>query len=316
MHGALIVDKPEGPTSHDVVSWARRALGTRAVGHAGTLDPMASGILVLGVGEGTKLLQWMTSEDKEYETTIALGVETDTLDAQGRLMVEEAVPELSPSRVEHAALAFVGTYLQRAPAVSAIKQGGVALHERVRRGEQVIAPEREVVCRAIEVLAVRERAIDLRVRCGKGFYVRSLGRDLALALGTRGHLSALRRTRSGAFDVASALDGERLRSARSDEAQRAAVRAAVLTLPAAVDALAETGMVILRLDAAQSRDVAHGKRIAAPCAAIEHPIALLDPSGALIAIAAWESGALRVLRGFRVDVAAAGSAEGREEAEA
>ncbi|UJR81133.1 tRNA pseudouridine(55) synthase TruB [Sandaracinus amylolyticus] len=293
-HGVLVVDKPRGPTSHDVVAWARRALGTRAVGHAGTLDPMATGVLVLGIGEGTKLTPYLMSEDKGYETTIVLGAETDTLDAEGRVTSEHDVPALDRARVEAACARFVGTYLQRAPAVSAIKKDGVALHERVRRGEDVEAPEREVRCDAIDVLDVRAREIDLRVRCGKGFYVRSLGRDLARALGTGGHLGVLRRTRSGAFSVDDALSGELLQRARGgDEDARAQVRASLRSLEGALS-------TITRLDVGVSgaRELRHGRAFRIEEPAVREPIAALDEAGELVAIVRWNEGALRVVRGF------------------
>ena len=292
-HGVLVVDKPRGPTSHDVVAWARRALGTRAVGHAGTLDPMATGVLVLGVGEGTKLTSYLMSEDKGYETTITLGAETDSLDAEGRVVEEAEVPALELTAVERACVAFVGTYLQRAPAVSAIKRDGVALHERVRRGEVVDAPEREVRCDAIEVLAVRPGEIDLRIHCGKGFYVRSLGRDLSLSLGTRGHLSALRRIRSGAFAVSDALDGEVLVKARTDEGAREVVRGALLPLERAI-----ASMEPVVVGAAGARDLRHGKAFRAPEPRVREPLAALDDHGELVAIVRWVDGALRVVRGI------------------
>lgn len=293
--GVLVVDKPRGPTSHDVVAWARRALGTRAVGHAGTLDPMATGVLVLGVGEGTKLTTFLHADDKAYEATIELGAETDTLDAEGRVVEEVAVPALDRGAVEAAAARFVGTYLQRAPVVSAIKQGGVALHARARRGEVVEAPEREVRCDAIDVRDVRARAIDLVVRCGKGFYVRSLARDLARALGTRGHLGALRRIESGAFRVEGALDGEVLRRAREgDEGARARARGALRPLEGALD-----GMEAARVGAEGARALRQGKRWPWAEPARRAPIAALGARGELVAVVRWEAGALRVVRGFR-----------------
>jgi tRNA pseudouridine55 synthase len=213
--GLLVVDKPIGPTSHDVVQWARRVLGTSQVGHTGTLDPMASGVLVLGVGQGTKLMPHLGAEDKRYEATLRLGRGTRTLDAEGEVLERVRVPEgLTLERVREVAATFVGTLSQQAPDVSAIKVGGRALHERVRAGETVDAPFRDVVCHALEVHALSrsddpEGALDvtLALHTGKGYYVRSLGRDLALALGTVGHLVQLRRTRNGAFDVEGALDG-------------------------------------------------------------------------------------------------------------
>jgi tRNA pseudouridine55 synthase len=304
MDGVLVVDKPSGPTSHDVVRWARRALGTREVGHAGTLDPMATGVLVLGVGEGTKLLPFLMADEKEYETTLALGAETDTLDADGVIVERAPIAPLDREAVERAAASFVGCSVQRPPVFSAIKRGGVALYERVRRGEQVEAPEREVICRSIEVLRIEPDAIVLRVACGKGFYVRSLGRDLARALGTRGHLRALRRTRSGPFTVAAALPGAVLRAAYDgDLAARERVVGGLLPLARAVE-----GLGTLCVDARAARDLRHGRPTPAKKPARD-PIAVLGPEGELVAIARWTEGQLEVVRGFRSDVS--GQREGR-----
>lgn len=292
-NGVLVVDKPAGVTSHDIVGWARRALGTRAVGHAGTLDPMATGVLVLGIGEGTKLTSYLMGQDKQYDTTLALGVETDTLDADGVIVAEAPVQTLDVATVERAIRAFVGTYGQVAPRVSAIKQGGVPLHARVRRGEEVSAPEREVRCEGIDVLGIREGEIDLRVRCGKGFYVRSLGRDLARALGTCGHLRSLRRTRSGIFDVREALSGETLRRARQDESERAEVCAAVHPLVTSIESLST-----IEIDSAGVRELRCGRPIRWDEPARHEPIFALGPGPELVAIVRWREGALRVIRGF------------------
>jgi tRNA pseudouridine55 synthase len=291
--GVLVVDKPSGPTSHDVVAWARRALGTRTVGHAGTLDPMATGVLVLGIGEGTKLTSYLMGEDKEYETTLALGSETDTLDADGNVVAEAPVPVFDRAKIEHTLRDFVGVYGQVAPAVSAIKQEGVPLHAKVRRGEVVNAPEREVSCERIDVLGIREREIDLRVRCGKGFYVRSLGRDLARALGTRGHLRSLRRTQSGMFDVKEALSGELLRRAREDESERAKVRAAVRPLVQSIESMSK-----IVIDSAGVRELRCGRPLRYDEPAKHEPIFAIGPGPELVAIVRWSEGTLRVIRGF------------------
>lgn len=304
MHGVLVVDKPRGPTSHDVVARVRRALGTRAVGHAGTLDPMATGVLVVAVGEGTKLVRWLTADDKVYRATLALGAETDTFDAEGSVVERAAVPALSVERVRDAAEAFTGTFLQRAPAFSAIKVGGRALHERARRGEEVEPPEREVTAHRLEVLEVAGDRIELELEVSKGFYVRSLARDLARALGTRGHLAALRRTRSGAFDLRGALDGEVLeRAAAGDEGARSVVRG---SLRALADACARMPRAVLVGRAPD--DARHGRPIqlehargAEALAEGTEPIALLDERGALLAVGALRDARLHVVRGLRAE---------------
>jgi tRNA pseudouridine55 synthase len=228
----LVVDKPRGLTSHDVVAQARRALRTREIGHSGTLDPMATGVLVLVVGEATKLVAHLTAATKVYEATLRLGQATDSLDADGRPTEERPVPALSLEQVRAVAAGFVGEIEQRVPAVSAIKLAGKPLYARARAG-QVPAelPSRRVRLDALEVTAQREGELDLWLRCGKGFYVRALGRDLAAALGTVGHLSALRRLHNGFCSLEQAVEHAWLRAAaQGDEAARAQLRARLLPL--------------------------------------------------------------------------------------
>lgn len=299
VHGVLVVDKPRGPTSHDVVARVRRALGTRAVGHAGTLDPMATGVLVVAVGEATKLVRWLTEDAKSYRATVALGAETDTLDAEGQVVERAPIPaSLTLERARAVASErFRGTITQRPPAFSAIKVGGRPLHERARRGEVVEVPEREVTVHRLEVLALEGGALELSMDVSKGFYVRSLARDLARALETRGHLSALERTRSGPFELAGALEGERLwRAASGDEAAREEVRAALISLPAAC-----AGMERVVLDAEGVSDARHGRPVHAAVsdAPLEAPLALFDDSERLIAIGVRRGALIQVVRGLR-----------------
>lgn len=303
MHGVLIVDKDKGPTSHDVVACARRALGTRAVGHAGTLDPMATGVLVLAVGEATKLVAYLTAEDKAYEATIRFGMETDTLDADGEARSRAPFPEpFELEAMRTAARAFVGERDQVPPVVSAIKVDGVAMHKRARRGEQVVPEARRVTLRAVEVAAVRAEVgeIDVALACAKGFYVRAFARDLAASLGSVAHLTALRRTRSGCFEVAGALSSrEIIDASRGDVAAKARVRAALRS----IDEVAGLLFPHAILDEASTADALHGRRTALPptFAALEAGamVALFDRSGALIAIASVDGDGLRIVRGFR-----------------
>lgn len=295
VHGVLVVDKPRGPTSHDVVQRVRRALRTRAVGHAGTLDPMASGVLVVAVGEATKLVRWLTADDKAYRATIALGAETDTLDAEGEIVEEVPPGPIDLAAVQALAACFVGPQRQRPPAYSAIRVDGVRLHERARRGEEVEVPERDVVVHRLDVVRADPAEIELELVCSKGFYVRSLARDLARALGTRGHLTALRRTRSGAFELEGAVGAEALAAASESDEARAVLKARLRGL---VDACGAMPRVIL--DARLVEDARHGRRVRAeerPPAGVE-PVALLDEDGALIAVARSEQDGLQVLRGF------------------
>ncbi|MBT8468158.1 MAG: tRNA pseudouridine(55) synthase TruB, partial [Deltaproteobacteria bacterium] len=210
MNGVLIVDKPAGCTSHDVVQRVRKAIQQRSVGHAGTLDPLATGVLVVAIGEGTKLVSHLQSDDKRYEVSIVLGAETDSLDADGEVTDRAEVPTLDRAAVERALQPFIGRHPQTAPKLSAIKLGGTPLHRRIRRGEEVEAPVREVELHSANLVEVGQDHIVLQLHCGKGFYVRSLARDLARALGTLGHVKDLRRTASGSFSIDSALYGDQM----------------------------------------------------------------------------------------------------------
>ena len=208
--GVVVVDKPQGMTSHDVVMRVRRALSTREVGHAGTLDPMATGVLVIAVGEATKLVPWLTAHDKAYDATITLGTATASLDADGAVTETAPVPPLED--LGRAIEEEIARTEQIPPVVSAIKVGGVASHALARRGEAVDLPARAVKVHSLEVLRVQSPEIDVRISCAKGYYVRSLARDLAERLGTVGHLTKLRRTRSGPFTLADASPMEELRA--------------------------------------------------------------------------------------------------------
>lgn len=291
--GVLVVDKPAGPTSHDVVAWARRALGTRAVGHAGTLDPMATGVLVLAVGEGTKLVPYLTLDEKEYAFELGLGRETDTLDAQGEVVAEAPVPLLDEAQVRATLSTFLGEQAQRPPAFSAIKVDGVALHRRARRGEAVDVPTRNVTVYALELRSLDPLAF--RVRASKGFYVRSLGRDLARALGTVGHVTALRRVASGPFGLDQAVSGELLSKARKDESLRPMLASRLLSLETAAASFPQ-----LRLDAQGEADARVGKLVHHPLDVPEGAVvAMISPGGALVAIGERRGDAFGVRRGFR-----------------
>jgi tRNA pseudouridine55 synthase len=291
VHGVIVVDKPRGPTSHDVVSRVRKALDTREVGHAGTLDPMATGVLVVLVGQGTKLAPYLTNEDKAYHATVKLGVATTTLDAEGEVTETCAVPSLGAPSIERALEVERSRTSQIPPDVSAIKIDGVAAHAKVRRGEVLALPPRPVAVRALVVTNVRknEGEIDLEVVCSKGYYVRALARDLASSLGTVGHLVALRRVRSGAFRVEEGvsidpLDADRVRAAIVPVAD-----AAARALP--VVRLTPTGVIKARQGKILDNDDAHNPIPDAPSA-------WLDDRGGLVAVGERREGSPRVLRGF------------------
>jgi tRNA pseudouridine55 synthase len=205
-HGLLIVDKPEGPTSHDIVSAARRLLGTRRVGHAGTLDPMATGVLVLLLGEATKLSDLATAADKVYRATVSFGRATDSHDAQGSTTLESDVnlSQLSDAALHGALEAERQRTLQVPPLVSAIKLQGRRAYALARAGATPELAPRPVRVQQLSVLQRGEQTLSLELRVSKGYYVRALARDLGLALGFPAHLSQLRRIASGAFSLSEA----------------------------------------------------------------------------------------------------------------
>jgi tRNA pseudouridine55 synthase len=198
--GVLLADKPSGITSHDAVDEVRRALGVRKVGHAGTLDPMATGLLVMGVGRATRLLRFLGSLDKEYVGTGRLGVRTDTLDAEGTVL-ETADVSASPDELRRGMAAMVGEIVQRPPSYSAVKVGGRRLYEEARAGRPAEAPPRRVRIDAFDLTSFDGGDFEFRVVCSGGTYVRSLVADVGDRLGSGAHLVALRRTRIGRFRV-------------------------------------------------------------------------------------------------------------------
>ena len=202
--GLLVVDKPAGWTSHDVVGRCRRLAGTRKVGHAGTLDPMATGVLVLGVGRATRLLGHLALTDKAYDATIRLGATTVTDDAEGELVEQRDASDVTDEALAAAMAALTGPLQQVPSAVSAVKVDGVRSYARVRAGEAVELAARSVVVARFALLERRGDELDVAVECTSGTYVRALARDLGAALGVGGHLTALRRTRVGPFDLAQA----------------------------------------------------------------------------------------------------------------
>jgi tRNA pseudouridine55 synthase len=264
--GLVVVDKPGGLTSHDVVARVRRLAGTRKVGHAGTLDPMATGVLVLGVGRATRLLGHLTLADKRYDATVRLGVSTTTDDAEGEVVATGSTDGLSEAAVRAALAAFVGEIDQVPSAVSAIKVGGTRAYARVRAGEEVDLPARRVTIHALEVSSVALPDVELRVHCSSGTYVRAIARDLGAALGVGGHLTALRRTAVGPFTLAGARTLEEL---GESFAMTPVAEAARLSFPA------------LDLDDAQTADVRVGRRLDVPLTAVT---ALFAPDGEFLAL--------------------------------
>jgi tRNA pseudouridine55 synthase len=260
--GLLLVDKPAGITSHDVVAAVRRALGTRKVGHAGTLDPLATGLLLVGVGRATRLLRYLSGLDKTYEGAGRLGEETDTLDADGTVTATAPV-DVSRREVERAMAAFTGLLDQAPPAYSAVKVGGVTLHRAARRGEAVEAPPRRIRVDEFRLFAFDGRDVRFRVACSSGTYVRVLVADVGRALGPGAHLTELRRTRVGPFDVREAAPLEALGSP--------------LPLEQAVRHLPSVGV-----QAEEAEAASHGRPLGP--AGLAGPYAVLGPDGRLVAV--------------------------------
>ncbi|MEV8336879.1 tRNA pseudouridine(55) synthase TruB [Leucobacter sp. NPDC077196] len=297
----LLVDKAEGWTSHDVVAKSRRALGTRKVGHAGTLDPMATGLLVLGAGPSTRLLTHLVGLDKTYLTTIRLGSATVTDDREGeRISTAEvdAVRRATPERISATAADLTGDIEQAPSAVSAIKVDGQRAYDRVRAGEAVELPKRPVTVHAFELGEPRYGLddtgapvidIDATVRCSTGTYIRALARDLGNALGVGGHLTMLRRTRVGPFDVVDAVDTEAL-------AQGGALP---LLAPTAV---ATRLFPRLDLSAEQAVDLGNGKKLEVDSAVTpDGPlVAAVGPDERLVGLVQVKHGRVRAVTNFPV----------------
>ena len=225
--GVLLVDKAPGMTSHDVVAIVRRQLGTRKVGHCGTLDPLATGLLIVVLGRGTKIQDLLMSEDKEYVGTMTLGTTTDSQDRDGQVVDTRPLPpDLTLEKLEAVFAKFDGDFYQMPPMVSAIKQGGVPLYKLARQGQTVEREPRFVHVFAHEIQALRSPDVDFRVVCSKGFYVRTYAFDIGETLGCGAHLKDLRRTQSGRFDLRRAVTVEEIKTLPADE-----IRARILSLP-------------------------------------------------------------------------------------
>lgn len=226
LDGVLLVDKAEGMTSHDVVALVRRQLGIKKVGHCGTLDPIATGLLLITIGRGTKVQDLLMSEDKEYVGTLTLGASTSTQDRQGEVIETKPVPEFSEEQVRAAFDKFRGDFYQTPPMVSAKKHGGVPLYKLARQGKVVEREPRFVHVYRYTLDRVALPDVDFSVLCSKGFYVRTYAHDIGEALGCGAHLKALRRTKSGRFDVEGALTVDQIKNSPREEIVRR-----ILSLP-------------------------------------------------------------------------------------
>ena len=289
--GLVIVDKPGGLTSHDVVARIRRLAGTRRVGHAGTLDPMATGVLVVGVEKATRLLGHLTLTEKQYDATIRLGQSTSTDDAEGEITGTAPATGLTPETINKAIAELTGEIQQVPPAVSAIKVDGQRAYKLTRAGAAPELKPRPVTVYEFTVTAIRPAGdgdltdVDATVRCSSGTYIRALARDLGSSLGTGGHLTALRRTRVGGYGLDTAKTLDQL-------AQRFEV---VPLARAAAAAFARRD-----LSADEARRVAHGGRLPAgpPGAGTPGPTAAFAPDGSLVALLAEQDGQARPLAVF------------------
>lgn len=292
--GLVIVDKPSGWTSHDVVAKIRKLAGTRRVGHAGTLDPMATGVLVVGVEKATRLLGYLALTEKGYTGTIRLGQTTDTDDADGSLIGHVSVKNIGEAELQSAINALTGEISQIPPGVSAIKVGGTRSYRLARAGQAPELAPRTVTVRQFTVAAIRPAEgdlldLDVRVRCSSGTYIRALARDLGAALGVGGHLTALRRTRVGPYlaEQARTMDqlAERLELIGLAEAAAAAFPQRALS-------------------ADEARALAHGAKLTMTGSG-ESPVAAFGPDGGLVALLTDVDGQARSLAVFAAD----GSAE-------
>jgi tRNA pseudouridine55 synthase len=275
--GLVVVDKPAGLTSHDVVARLRRILHTRKVGHAGTLDPMATGVLVCGVERGTKLLGHLALDTKAYTATVQLGATTTTDDAEGETVTTTDPSAVTDEAIDAAVAALTGPILQVPSSVSAIKIDGRRAYARVRAGEQVVLPPRPVTVSTFTVPARRGADLDVAVECSSGTYVRALARDLGAALGVGGHLTVLRRTRVGPFRLEHARTLPELEEAPG------------LSLPLAA---AVTAAFARRdVDAAEATDLSHGRPL--PGAGLPGTYGVFAPDGRVLALVAERDGAAR-----------------------
>lgn len=286
LDGVLVVDKPEGPTSHDVVVRLRRALGTRRIGHTGTLDPMATGVLPVVIGRATRLARFLSGAAKSYRAGIRLGFATDTDDAKGTPLVErrQEGPGEPPSRavVAEALERFVGTTVQSPPAYSAKKLSGIRAYERARNGVPVRPAPVSVTVTELELVSYDGDIVTVEVTCSAGFYVRSLARDLGAVLGTGAHLAALRRTRSGTFGEECAVP---LEEVEKDPGPAAARVQRIDEMLEELPALRLTPGGVRRARSGQDVGPDDGEPPSGPTVHQAGYVRLLDPDGALVAVA-------------------------------
>lgn len=279
MNGVLVVDKPKGITSFDVVREVRRAMKVKKVGHTGTLDPMATGVLPICLGDATKIAQFITEATKSYDATLKLGATTDTLDAEGKVLETRPVPSLHRELIEAAFAKFRGTFAQTPPMYSAVKIGGKRLYELARAGEEVERAARQVTVFELTLRDFSADEVQLSVTSSKGFFVRTLAAELGEALGCGAHLCALRRTQSGPFKLAQAMPlADVVASPPAAEARLVGLNESLADLPA------------LWVNEAEATRVRHGGVVEVAGRTGLHRV--LEPSGGLLAVAEVTHGRL------------------------
>jgi len=288
MDGILVINKPTGITSHDVVAKVRKLLNQRRVGHAGTLDPGASGVLPVCVGQATRVAEYLSESGKAYRATLVFGVETDTYDADGAVLREADASGLTRERIESLLPSFRGEQMQVPPRYSAIKLQGQPAYKRARAGEDISLPARPVNISLLDIVAWQPPALTLDVECSKGTYIRSLAYDLGVRAGCGAHLHALVRTRSGPFALSESITLEQL----AEDAARNDTQRHLHPLEQALE-----GFWVLALDAETAQHVRHGNAFRAdsppvnPADVKEQELArVYDEEGRFLAIAAWDEG--------------------------
>lgn len=287
MDGVLNINKPSGMTSHDVVERVRRILHERRIGHTGTLDPLATGVLVLCAGKATRIARYLEAGEKEYKATMRLGVSTDTLDAEGQVVATKSYTPLGKQQIIDVMKQFTGSIMQRPPAYSAVKVAGVPSYRLAREGKAELLKPRPITIFSIELTAFEDPLVSLRVRCSKGSYIRTLCADIGDALGMGAHLSALERTRSGRFSIDHSVALEQLQTMMA----AGTVEQVVTPID---DALAEFPSV--PISETETARVMHGNAISCPPSIANissERVRLHSPAGRLLGLARIVAGVLK-----------------------
>jgi tRNA pseudouridine55 synthase len=287
MDGILNINKPSGMTSHDVVQKVRRIIKEKRVGHTGTLDPLATGVLVLCVGKATRVARYLEAGEKEYQAAMRLGVITDTLDAEGRVLETRAYTPPAWEDIERTMRGFTGVIRQRPPVFSAVKVSGIPSYKLARQGRGKPLEPRSVTIHRLELTSYEEPIVRFTVRCSKGVYVRTLCADMGEALGTGAHLAGLMRTRSGRFSIERSVSLEQL----ADIASSGGARQAMIPID---EALSDYPAVLIGDEEASK--VMHGNQVSCPSSLAKSSIDVArvhDPAGRLLALARVAAGTLR-----------------------